>query len=49
MNEVALRRKVAVCCSPPKDLGELPGQLPVIRQDRLTEETVEEREALCRC
>ena len=49
MNEVALRRRVAVCCSPPnKDLGQLPGQLPVIRQDRLTEATPEEREALCR-
>ena len=41
MNEVALRRRVAVCCSPPKDLEQLPGQLPVIRQDRLTEETAE--------
>jgi hypothetical protein len=48
MIEAALRRRVAACCSPPKDLGELPGQPPVIRQDRLTEETPEEREALCR-
>jgi hypothetical protein len=30
------------------DQGSLPGQLPVTRQDRLTEATAEEREALCR-
>jgi hypothetical protein len=28
--------------------GSLPGQLPVTRQDHLTEATAEEREALCR-
>jgi hypothetical protein len=48
MNEVALRRRVAVCCSPTKDLGSLSRQLPVTKQDRLTEETAESREALCR-
>jgi len=47
-NEVALRRRVAVCCSLPKDLELLPGQLPVTSQERLTEETPEEREASCR-
>ena len=47
-NEVALRRSVVVCCSLPKDLESLSGQPPVTRQDRLTEETPEEREALCR-
>jgi hypothetical protein len=45
---VALRRRVAVCCSLPKDLELLPGQLPVTSQERLTEETPEEREASCR-
>jgi hypothetical protein len=48
MNEVALRRRVAVYHSPPKDLGQLPGQLPVTSEDRLTEATAEEGEALCR-
>ena len=41
MSEVALRRRVAVCCSLPKDLEQRPGQLPVTRQDRLTEATAE--------
>jgi hypothetical protein len=41
MNEVALRRRVAVCCSPPKDLGQLPGQLPVTSQVYLSEATAE--------
>jgi hypothetical protein len=48
MDEVALRRRIAACCSLPKDLGSLSGQPPVTRQDRLTEATPEEREALCR-
>jgi hypothetical protein len=41
MKEVALSRREAVCCSPSQDLGQLPGQLPVTRQDRLTEATAE--------
>jgi hypothetical protein len=41
MNEVALRRREAVYCTLPKDLELLPGQLPVTRQDRLTEATAE--------
>jgi hypothetical protein len=47
MNEVASRRREALCCSLPKDLEQLPSQLPVTRQDRLTEATAEEREVLC--
>jgi hypothetical protein len=41
MNEVASRRREAVYCSLPKDLEQLPSQLPVSRQDRLTEATAE--------
>jgi site-specific recombinase XerC len=48
MNEVALRRRVAVCCSPPKDLRSLPRHLHANRQQRLTDVTAEEREASCR-
>ena len=48
MNQVASRRRVAVYCSLPIDLEQLPGQRPVTSEDRLTEETVEEGEALCR-
>jgi hypothetical protein len=47
MIEVALRRRVAVHCSPPNVLEQLPSQLPVTSEDRLTEETAEEGEALC--
>jgi hypothetical protein len=47
MNEVALRRRVAVCYSPPKDLGSLPRQLHANRQEGLAEETPEEWEASC--